>query len=287
MLPSQFEEVVEEESPSEELNAEATEVVCRGDEAECDLLVIMRLLSIDQEADQDWRRKSLFHTRCKTNGKLCELVIDSGACENIVALTMVEKLGLKMEPLPHPYKLSWLDNKHEIRVQKRCLVPFSITKYEDEVWCHVIPMTACHMLLGRPWLYDRDVQHQGKANTYSLKKDNCNYTLLPLAPEKRRKKGEMNAVGFLSDEEKGMILKSYPTIIPKELEDQPAPKAPVPRLVRILIDKFPMVFPKELPRGLPPFRTTQHNIDFHTDAIIPNKPAYKMNPKEHDQNEPE
>jgi hypothetical protein len=85
----------------------------------------------------------------------------------------------------------------------------------------------------------------------------------------------MNAVGFLSDEEKGMILKSYPTIITKELEDQPAPKAPLPRLVRILIDKFPMIFPKELPRGLPTFRTTQHNIDFHTDAIIPTNPLTK------------
>jgi hypothetical protein len=188
MLPSQIEEVVEEESRPNELSAEDAEVICEGDEPDCDLLVIMRLLSVDQDADQDWRRKSLFHTCCKTNSKLCELVIDSGACENVVAHTMVEKLGLKTEPLPHPYKLSWLDRKHEIKVHKRCLVPFYIAKYEDEVWCHVIPMTACHVLLGRPWLYDRDVQHQGKANTYLLKRDNCTYTLLPLAPEKRRKK---------------------------------------------------------------------------------------------------
>jgi hypothetical protein len=269
MLPPQ--EEVEGEILADESSTEEAEVFCEGNDSECDLLVIMRLLSVDQTADQDWRRKSLFHTRCKTSGKLCELVIDSGACENIVAHSMIEKLGLKTEPLPHPYKLSWLDNKHEIRVHRRCLVPFAIAKYEDEVWCHVIPMTACHVLLGQPWLYDRDVQHQGKANTYSLRKENRTYTLLPLAPEKRRKKGEPGTVGFLNTEEKSLILKTYPAIIPKDLEDQPPPRSPVLRLVRTLIENFPTVFPKELPKGLPPLRTTQHCIDFHTDAIIPTR----------------
>jgi hypothetical protein len=27
-------------------------------------------------------------------------------------------------------------------------------------------MTVCHLLLGRPWQYDRDVRHNGKANTH-------------------------------------------------------------------------------------------------------------------------
>jgi len=27
------------------------------------------------------------------------------------------------------------------------------------VWFDVIPMYACHMLLGRPWLFDRKVTH--------------------------------------------------------------------------------------------------------------------------------
>ncbi|GJW22251.1 RNA-directed DNA polymerase [Tanacetum coccineum] len=26
--------------------------------------------------------------------------------------------------------------------------------YEDKIWCDVIPMDACHILLGRPWLFD-------------------------------------------------------------------------------------------------------------------------------------
>ena len=136
---------------------------------------------------------------------------------------MVDKLGLKTEPIPQSYKLSWLDSKHEIKVNRRCLVPFSIAKYEDEVWCHVVPMTACHLLLGRPWLYDRYVQHQGRANTYTLKKDERNFTLIPLEPEKRRKKKDLGSIGFLNLDEKSQILRTYPAIVPKDLEDDPLP----------------------------------------------------------------
>jgi hypothetical protein len=34
-------------------------------------------------------------------------------------------------------------------------VPFKIGESNDTVECDVAPMTVCHMLLGRPWQYDR------------------------------------------------------------------------------------------------------------------------------------
>ena len=45
------------------------------------------------------------------------------------------------------------------------------SKYKDKVWCDVIPMDACHLLLGRPWQYDRRAIHDGVKNTYSFIKD--------------------------------------------------------------------------------------------------------------------
>jgi hypothetical protein len=43
----------------------------------------------------------------------------------------------------------------EVKVTKQVVVSFSIGKYVDEVLCDVIPMQASHILLGRPWQYDR------------------------------------------------------------------------------------------------------------------------------------
>ncbi|GAV58165.1 hypothetical protein CFOL_v3_01699, partial [Cephalotus follicularis] len=56
--------------------------------------------------------------------------------------------------------------------------------YEDEVLCDVIPMDACHLLLGRPWQYDRSVKHEGRKNTYTVNKDERSILLTPLIPSK-------------------------------------------------------------------------------------------------------
>jgi len=42
-------------------------------------------------------------------------------------------------------------------VNKRVLITFAIGKYKDEVLCDVVPMKATHILLGRPWEYDRKI----------------------------------------------------------------------------------------------------------------------------------
>jgi hypothetical protein len=52
--------------------------------------------------------------------------------------------------------------------------------YRDEILCDVIPMDVCHVLLGRPWQYDRHVVHDGRMNTYTLEKDGKSHTLLPM-----------------------------------------------------------------------------------------------------------
>jgi hypothetical protein len=51
-------------------------------------------------------------------------------------------------------------------------------EYRNEILCDVIPMDVCHVLLGRPWQFDRNVVHDGRMNTYTLEKDGKIHTLL-------------------------------------------------------------------------------------------------------------
>ena len=55
--------------------------------------------------------------------------------------------------------------------------------YKDEAWCDIILMDACHLLLGRPWQYDRKAMHDGEKNTYTFWKDGPKVILLPLKDE--------------------------------------------------------------------------------------------------------
>eukprot|EP00253_Pinus_taeda_P019440 PITA_19440 len=66
------------------------------------------LLKPAREVAEPDQRKALFRTVCKSRGKCCEVIIDSGSTDNLVAVEMVEKLGLKKLKHPTPYNVSWL-----------------------------------------------------------------------------------------------------------------------------------------------------------------------------------
>ena len=58
-----------------------------------------------------------------------------------------------------------------------------IGPYKNSVDFDVVPMTVYHLLLGRPWLYDRHVQHNGRANTYHLEFKGKKINLQPMSPQ--------------------------------------------------------------------------------------------------------
>ena len=70
-----------------------------------------------------------------------------------------------------------------MKITYHCLVSFFSGKtYCDELWCDVMKMSACHLLLGRPWMFNRRVQHDGYHNTYSFTKDGYKIVLKPMHP---------------------------------------------------------------------------------------------------------
>nr|GFA04176.1 reverse transcriptase domain-containing protein [Tanacetum cinerariifolium] len=117
-------------------------------------LVIQRVLSVAPSKsidDDSWHRNNIFRTKCnsKDKDKVCNMINDGGSCENVVSTYTVDKLALKTVDHPEPYQLTWLNKGNAIKVSKRYFVQFSIgRKYKDEVWCKVIPMDACQILLG-------------------------------------------------------------------------------------------------------------------------------------------
>ncbi|KAI4387613.1 hypothetical protein MLD38_000033 [Melastoma candidum] len=112
-------------------------------------------------------------------------------------------------------------------------------------------MDACHMLLGRPWQFDRRAQHDGYRNTYSISVDEKKVTLMPLTTQSitaqqnqstdQRLKG-VQLVRAIHEGEKAYFL-----VLVETTQDQSTSH---PRAVSIL-EEFKEVFPAELPVELP------------------------------------
>ncbi|XP_049406444.1 uncharacterized protein LOC125870142 [Solanum stenotomum] len=177
--------------------------------------VVRRIMTINLGSVDEGQRENLFDTRCGIKGKTYSMIIDAGSCANVVSSYLVDKLGIACMKRSTPYRLQWLNDCGEVKVNKQCMISFNVGKYEDETLCDVVPMQACHVLLGRPWQYDRGTTHHGRKNSVSS-----------------------------------------------------------------LLQNFEDVFPDDTPKGLPPLRGIEHQIDFVPGSQLPNRLAYRSNPEE-------
>jgi len=145
-------------------------------------IVFIKALSVQLKEEEKVQRVNLFQTQAKVNNKLITLIIDGGSCHNLASKEMCEKLGLTMIKHPHPYHVQWFSDCGDVKVQYMVKVSFSIHDYTDTVECDVVPMTVCHLILGRPWQFDRHAIHDGHDNTYAFKWQGKGVKLLPMTP---------------------------------------------------------------------------------------------------------
>jgi hypothetical protein len=64
--------------------------------------------------------------------------------------------------------MQWMNQSGMLKIIHKVRVKFSICNYIDTVDYDVAAMSACHLLLGRPWQYDLDATHSGHSNHYSF-----------------------------------------------------------------------------------------------------------------------
>ncbi|XP_024014467.1 uncharacterized protein LOC112088422 [Eutrema salsugineum] len=185
----------------------------------------------------------------------------------------------------------------DIRISKRCRVPFSIgLNYKDLVCCDVVPMDACHLLLGHPWHFDRRTIHDRFKNTHSFTYEGRCITLLPsqTATEPLVQSKELESPPVSVDTPKPALLISKAELLDEcRATDVVFLLCLKPQLLSViseapssfhaLLTEFQDVFSTELPDGLPPLRNIQHCIDLPPDSVLPNRPHYRMSPREHDE----
>jgi hypothetical protein len=99
----------------------------------------------------------LFHINIQVKKTKIDALFDSGSQDNLIAVDLVNKLGLEVHNHPIPYPLGWVNKDAEIKVMKQCKIKFSISvDFIDEVELDVVPLDVCGVVFGIPYMYMRD-----------------------------------------------------------------------------------------------------------------------------------
>jgi len=108
-----------------------------------------------------------FHTFTTIGDTTRKVIVDIESCINAISSKSLENLGLKIVLHPYPFKVPWIDST-PFEVKQWCLVPVNFNHYKDNIWCDVITMNVGQAILGRPWLFDKNVTIYGRSNMYQF-----------------------------------------------------------------------------------------------------------------------
>jgi hypothetical protein len=260
-----------------------------AEDAEGGRSLMMRKILLKPEKDVEnlVQRNSLFRNSSNTKDRVCKVIVDSGRTDNLVSTEMVEKI--KLETVTHlsPYKVSWLQNGHQVTVTKECLVEFKIRGYRDEILCDVIPIDVFHVFLGRLWQYDRNVVHDGRRNTYTLEKNGRTHMFLPIE-DKKVNTEESNTILLMSGKEildkvkreediQFVVVRKPRVIMTSTLIDG------LSKEIQELLETFSNIVVDDLPCSLSPIKRISHHIDLIPRESLPNKEAYRFTPQKNEE----
>jgi len=199
----------------------------------------------------------------------------SGSQANIISENIVKSLNLEIVPHHKPYPLGWVCDNAQLQVTRKCKLKFAITaNFIDEVELDVVSLDICGIVLGSPYLYEKKANFHRHENKYHLFKYGVEYIVR--AHSKKINLSLVNAgrMKRLVNSSKNFVLLM---IKPKNDVDNEAFKGCDSNLKAELVDivsQYDEMFQE--PKGLPPKRGIQHEIQLQQDCPLPNIGMYKM-----------
>jgi hypothetical protein len=172
-------------------------------------------------------------------------------------------------------------------VSQQCQVEFKIGGYRAEILCDVIPMDVYHILLGRPWKFDRKFIHDGRKNNYTLYKNGRTHMLLPIEYKEQKREASssillMSGKELLNEVKKEKEIQFVVVRKPRVILTNTSVEY-FPEEIQELLENFVDIVVDELPHSLPLIRGISHHIDLIPGASLPNKEAYRLTPRENEE----
>ncbi|XP_061988451.1 uncharacterized protein LOC133706921 [Rosa rugosa] len=225
-----------------------------------------------------YNREELFHLNIQVKKTVVQAIVDPGSQKNLISEALVKKVGLETMPHPKPYPLGWIQKDIDMQITKQCTCfKFAITnRYIDEVTCEVVPLDVCQVILGSPYLWDRDAIHYRRLRKYRLVKDGKEFHINACKPQStdnlltanQAKRLVNSCARFVllmirpQDQCADAVTLSAMTLTPSQCSD-------IGKLQKEFKDLFHDA------QGLPPRRAVEHEIHLVGDSPLPNLGLYR------------
>jgi hypothetical protein len=241
------------------------------------------------------------------NGRSAMLMIDSGSTSNFISSSFTKTNKIKTQVLNREYeqKVQLADGKEYVVKEIVELANLSWDGWKGKVTLLVLPLSHYDIILGMKWLkesnpkidwvtgecYAADAYVEDYDKDKNINRNKLNTLSNLISPKRWRK--EMKNGG-----EGGCILIN--SIVHKEQNGRATSTGTQMLLHNVnyfqsqltmnnnninynnelnkILKEYNDVFPKDLPKGLPPDRGVQHRIELFPDATPPSRSAYKISP---------
>ncbi|MCO5586851.1 hypothetical protein L7F22_040796 [Adiantum nelumboides] len=183
-------------------------------------------------------------------------------------------MGIKTDEMGPAYTASMAASGHEVAVTPLIgKLRLHVQGYVGHEEFCIMPLEGCDVLLGMPWFYN----HKAILDSFSKK------VTLEIMGRKIvlhvKLKGE--TVPLVSASAVPRLMKqrifAYLIYVKERDETQSSNLSSLDVSRRALLDEFADCFPEALPGQLPPERLEDHNIDLIPGSATPNKPPYRVN----------
>ena len=239
---------------------------------------------VGEVPEKDDPRERLFTVKMQIKTTLVDAVIDSGSQKNLISQSLVNSLGLTTSKHPSPYPLGWIQKEGGLDIVQQCTFKFAFDEqYIDEITCDVVPLDVCHVMLGSPYLWDRDAVLYRREQKYSFVKDGRSFVIKSITSPL------IGSSLITATQAKRMVNASrkFVLIMVRAISDRPS-RVCLATLssqqngdLDMLMSRYKELFADI--SGLPPRRNVEHEIMLTGESSLPNVGLYRTSVQESDE----
>jgi hypothetical protein len=194
-------------------------------------------------------------------------------------MDLFNKIGLEVHKHHIPYPLGWVNKDEKIKVMKQCKIKFFVSvDFIDEVELDVVPLDVCGVVFGNLYMYMRDAIFMQRAGQYRLIKDEKFFII-----NVDKGKSKLSLVSANQDKKLISSSKNYVLLFLRENESsEESLKVKISlegctkekkHQLDELLHEYKGVFKD--PKGIPPKRDVEHEIQLLPDSPLPNIGLYR------------